>query len=168
MLLKLGVSECGEWKFIFEPEPQPVIVVKSGAQKETREREADLPRALWGFVSPRPLPSSTPQLQFCWRVRSVLGCFLFPWEDTFSSIFHPESPGQVGLSKVAEMFCLVTSSDRCEFSHIWTCAVFRGLHLCGGVHFPTTREDEREIYPSGGLTISEMEKKFMHSGELEK
>lgn len=74
----------------------------------------------------------------------------------------------MGLSKVAETFCLVTSSDRCEFSHICTRAVFRGLHLCGGVHFPTTREDEREIYPSGGLKISEMEKKFMHSGELEK
>lgn len=36
MLLKLGVSKCGEWKFIFEPEPRPVVVVEPGAQKETK------------------------------------------------------------------------------------------------------------------------------------
>ena len=45
------VSVCGEWKFIFEPESRPVVVVKSGAQKETKGREAALPRTLWGFVS---------------------------------------------------------------------------------------------------------------------
>lgn len=57
MLLKLGVSECGEWKFIFEPEPRPVIAVTSGTQEETQGGQRLLPESSVGlrFSAPPPL-----------------------------------------------------------------------------------------------------------------